>query len=217
VVEKTEHAKGLRIAYVTDIAGLGVDSEVDAICRKAALQLRDSGATVDEIEFSAADGIEAYKTLRGEWMLGQQVERMAMLDKFGPNLAGNIRHGFGLTAHDIATAENKREAIWRRFADLFGRYDFLVTPAAPVPPYPVDKNYPEEINGKKLENYIDWVAQAFLVTMVGFPAGSVPGGKTASGLPVGLQIVGTRLSEPRILGLAKLIEAANPVGWPPVS
>lgn len=216
-VEETEHAKGLRVAYVSDLAGLGVDSEVDAISRKAALQLKGSGATVDEIAFSAADGIEAYKALRGEWMLGQQLERMAMLDRFGPNLAGNIRHGLGLTARDIATAENQREVVWRRFADLFARYDFLITPAAPVPPYPVDKNYPEEINGKRLENYIDWIAQAFLVTMVGFPAGSVPGGKTASGLPVGLQIVGTRLSEPRILGLAKLIQAAHPVGWPPVS
>ncbi|MGN6459724.1 MAG: amidase [Pseudolabrys sp.] len=216
VVQDTEDAEGLRIAYITDLAGLGVDDEVNAISRRAAMQLNDHGATVEEITFNAADGIDAYKTLRGEWMVGQQVERMAMLDKFGPNLAGNIRHGLGLAACDIASAENQREKMWRRFCDLFARYDFLITPAAPVPPYPVDKNHPEEINGKKLENYIDWVAQAFLVTMVGFPAGSVPGGKTASGLPVGLQIVGPRLSEPRILGLAKLIEAANPIGRPPV-
>ena len=61
---------------------------------------------------------------------------------------------------------------------------------------------------------VDWIAPAFLVTLVGFPAGSVPGGKTASGLPVGLQIVGPRFSEPQILGLAKLVQRVNPIGWP---
>lgn len=61
-------------------------------------------------------------------------------------------------------------------------------------------------------DYIDWIAPAFLITLVGFPAGSVPGGKTQSGLPVGLQIVGPRFSEPAILGLAKLVQARAPVG-----
>jgi amidase len=58
---------------------------------------------------------------------------------------------------------------------------------------------------------------AFLITLVGFPAGSVPAGKTAQGLPVGLQIVGPRFSDPRILGLAKLVQRANPIGWPRIS
>ncbi len=213
-VERCEHAKGVRIAYVSDIAGFGVDKEIDNICRSAALRLASDGAIVEEIKFDAADGIAAYQVLRGEWMVGQQLERMDMLDRFGPNLAGNVRDGLQLTVRDTAAAENTREAVWRRFCDLFGRFDFLITPAAPVPPFPVDKNYPDEVGGNKLENYIDWIAPAFLITLVGFPAGSVPGGKTASGLPVGVQIVGPRFSEPRILGLAKLIQAANAIGWP---
>jgi amidase len=52
---------------------------------------------------------------------------------------------------------------------------------------------------------------------VGFPAGSVPAGKTAGNLPVGLQIVGPRFSDPRILGLCKLVQQANPIGWPTIS
>jgi Asp-tRNA(Asn)/Glu-tRNA(Gln) amidotransferase A subunit family amidase len=43
----------------------------------------------------------------------------------------------------------------------------------------------------------------------------VPAGKSGDGLPVGLQIVAPRFSEPRILSIAKLAQAAHPIGWPP--
>jgi amidase len=214
IVQRVENAKGMRVAYVSDIAGFGVDREIDEICRASVRALEADGASVEEIKFDAADGFDAYKVLRGEWMVGQQLERLSMLEQFGPNLAGNIRDGLKLTVRDTAHAENVREKVWKRFRDLFGRFDFLVTPAAPVPPYPVEKNYPDEVGGNKLDNYIDWIAPAFLITLVGFPAGSVPGGKTKSGLPVGLQIVGPRFSEPQILGLAKLVQARAPIGWP---
>jgi Asp-tRNA(Asn)/Glu-tRNA(Gln) amidotransferase A subunit family amidase len=100
---------------------------------------------------------------------------------------------------------------------LFERFDLLLTPAAPVKPYPVEMNFPTEVAGRRLENYIDWIAPAFLVTLVGLPAGSVPAGKTADGLPVGLQIVAPRFEEPLILSVAKLVQQANPIGWPPYS
>lgn len=216
-VNATQDASGLRIAYVSDIAGFGVDSEVDEICRKAALGLAAQGARVDHIAFDCSDGFETYKTLRGEWMVGQQLERMEMLDKFGPNLAGNVKAGLALSVRDTAAAENARERVWMRFRELFGTYDFLLTPAAPVPPYKLDETFPTEINGRKLDNYIDWIAPAFLITLVGFPAGCAPAGKTAGQLPVGVQIVGPRFSDPRILGLCKLVQQSNPIGWPTIS
>ena len=98
---------------------------------------------------------------------------------------------------------------------LFERFDLLLTPAAPVKPYPVEMNFPTEINGRSFENYVDWIAPAFLVTLVSLPAGSVPAGKTRDGLPVGLQIVAPRFEEPLILSVAKLVQQANPIGWPP--
>ena len=77
------------------------------------------------VDFSAADGFDAYKVLRGEWMVGQQLQRIEMLDRFGPNLAGNIRDGLKLTVRETATAEILREKVWLPFCELFGQYDFL--------------------------------------------------------------------------------------------
>lgn len=214
-VQACKDGRGLRIAYAPDIAGFGVDAEVEEVCRKAATDLRQAGALVDEIDFDASEGFSAYKTLRGQWMVGQQLDRMALLPKFGPNLRGNLEAGLTLSVSDTAAAEHVRERVWARFRDMFGKYDFLLTPAAPVLPYPVTENFPAEIGGRKLTNYIDWIAPAFLVTLVGFPAGSVPAGKSRSGLPVGLQIVGPRFSEPGILSLAKLVQLQHPIGRPP--
>lgn len=214
-VEACTHARGLRIAYVSDIAGMGVDSEIDEICRKTAYSLQQAGASVEQIEFDASEGNVPYQAWRGLWMVGQQYANLAHLDAFGPNLKGNVEAGLKITPIDFAAAEHVRAALFLRFMALFERYDLLLTPASPVKQYPVDQNFPSEINGKKLENYTDWIAGSFLITLMSLPAGSVPAGKSKDGLPVGMQIVGPRFEEPRILSLAKLIQSLHPIGWPP--
>jgi amidase len=214
VVREANQARGLRVAYVSDIAGIGVDTEIDTICRNTALALRDLGANVEEIAFDASGGRAPYQTWRGAWMVGQRYAQLDRLDDFGPNLKGNIETGLKVTSLDLAAAEDARAALYARFASLFERFDLLLTPAAPVRPYPVEQNFPSEINGRTFDNYVDWIAPAFLITLMSLPAASVPAGKTADGLPVGLQIVGPRFDEPRILSVARLIEKANPIGWP---
>src|SRR6266446_6195408 len=182
-VDRCKDARGLRIAYASDIAGIGVDAEIDAICRQAA----------------------------------RQFTRIAQVEALGENLKGNVKAGMKVTALDLAAAEHTRQRLFHRFRELFERFDILLTPAAPVKPYPVEMNFPNEINGRKFDDYIDWIAPAFLITLVSLPAGSVPAGKTRDGLPVGLQIVAPRFEEPRILSLAKLVQQAHPIGWPPES
>jgi amidase len=217
IVAGTSHATSLRIAYAADIAGIGVDPEIDKICRAGARGLADAGATVEEIAFDVSEGRDPYQVWRGAWMVGQQHTRLSRLPEFGENLRGSVERGLAVTAADLAAAEAARLAVFHRFRVLFERFDLLLTPAAPVKPYPVEMNFPAEVAGRRLENYIDWIAPAFLVTLVGLPAGSVPAGKTADGLPVGLQIVAPRFEEPLILSVAKLVQQANPIGWPPYS
>jgi amidase len=214
IVERAEDLKKLRIAYASDIAGIGVDSEIDAICRQAAQSLERDGAIVEAVSFDVSDGRAPYQTWRSAWMVGQQFQRMSMLAQFGPNLKGNVEAGLKLGTIDIAKAEQTRQEVFHRFRQLFEGYDLLLTPAAPVKPYPVTMNFPNEINGRTFENYIDWIAPAFLITLVSLPAGSAPAGKTRDGLPVGLQIVAPRFEEPTILSVAKLIQRHHPIGGP---
>ena len=212
---KARNLRGLRLAYAPDIAGIGVDEEIERICQTAALDLRAAGAGVEEIEINMSDGRDAFLALRGEAMVGNHLERLERIGELGDNLAGNIRAGLALTISEIARAEHKRAEIWHRWRALFERYDFVLTPTSPVPPFPVEKNYPEVIRGRKLQNYMDWIGPTFLVSLAALPAASVPAGLTSAKLPVGLQIVGPRFSEPAILTVAKFVEAAHPIGLPP--
>jgi amidase len=205
----------IRVAYVPDIANIGVDAEVDGVCRSGALRLRDAGALVEDVDFNVGDGRDPYKAWRGLWMVGQQYERLAGLDCFGENLKGNVQAGLKLTALDFAAAEQTRQNVYHLFRKLFERFDVLLTPAAPVTPFPLEMNFPDRINGRKFENYIDWVAPTFLVTLVSLPAAAAPAGLTRDGLPVGIQIVASRFEEPMILKLASFIQKQSGVGWPP--
>ena len=214
LVRARDNAKGLRLAYAPDIAAIGVDTELEGICRTAAFGLAGDGAVVEEVDFDLSDARDAYLTLRGEWMVGMQYGRLDNLDDFGANLAGNVRSGLDISMRELAAAEDMRTRVWHRYRKLFESYDALLMPMSPVSQFPVKKNFPDEIGGRKLENYVDWIAGAFLVTMAGIPAGSIPTGLSRAGLPVGLQIAGPRFAEPLILGLGKLVQRANPIGWP---
>lgn len=205
----------LRIAYVSDMAGIGIDDDVARICRTAALRLGDMGARVEEIDFNVGDGRDPYKVWRGLWMVAQHYERLGRLPDFGENLRRNVEAGLTLTARDFAAAEQTRQNVYHRFRVLFERFDVLLTPAAPVKPFPIELTFPDRINGRKFENYIDWIAPTFIVTLVSLPAASSPAGLSPEGLPVGLQIVAPRFEEPTIIRLADVVHRQSGVSWPP--
>ncbi len=99
-VRTAESAKGLRIAYVSDISGIGVDPELDDICRRAVLGLKDAGAHAEQISFDASEGKAPYYTWRGFWMVGQQYRHLDRLEQFGRNLHGNVKSCHTLTPAD---------------------------------------------------------------------------------------------------------------------
>lgn len=215
IVAGAKDVKGLRVAYVSDIAGIGVEPEIDEICLKTAMSLRDAGATVEQIAFDISDGKSPYQAWRGLWMVGQQFANLDHLEEFGVNLKGNVKAGLKVTPTDFGASEQKRALLFQRFAKFFEQYDLLITPQSPVKQFPVEMNFPTLINGKKLDNYTDWIAGSFLITLMSLPGGSVPAGQTSDGLPVGIQIVGPRFQEPLILSVMKIVQQTHPVGWPP--
>lgn len=78
-----------------------------------------------------------------------------------------------------------------------------------VPPLGVKQQYITEINGIKMETYLDWMRSCYYISVTGHPAISVPCGSTPEGLPVGVQIVGRHQSEFSVLQLAFAFEQAT--------
>ena len=207
---------GLRVAYCPDIAGIGIDPVIERVCRRAAVGLGELGAEVDEIELDLSFGRQPFLALRGFWFVAHMFPRMDQLDRFGANVAGNIRAGLETTSRDLGAAEAARGRMWHLFRELFGKFDHLLTPCMAVPPFPVDENYPDTVAGKKMETYVDWIAPTFVLSLSGLPVASVPCGLDPDGLPVGLQIVGKPFGEEAVLALASQIQQRHPIGRPPL-
>jgi amidase len=210
-------AKGLRIAFCRDIAGIGIDEEIESICRKAAFEMSRAGASVEEIEFDLSFGWEAFLAIRGFWMVAQHYHRLDKVEEFGDNLKGNVKAGLNLSMEELGAAEQARGKLWRTFYHFFQKYDHLLTPCMAVSPFPVEQNYPQTIAGRKMKTYIDWMAPTFILSLSGLPVGCVPCGLTRAKLPVGLQIVGRPQGEEAVLALAKQVQAACPIGLPVLS
>jgi amidase len=92
------------------------------------------------------------------------------------------------------------------------QYEFLVLPVSQVPPFDVKQRYVTEINGIKLDTYLDWMRSCYYITVTGLPAISVPCGFTPEGLPVGVQIVGRYHDDFGVLQLAHTFEQATGFG-----
>jgi amidase len=74
------------------------------------------------------------------------------------------------------------------------------------------------IAGRAMENYLNWMRSCSRISMTGHPAISMPGGFSAQGLPVGLQVVGRWRDEWSLLQLAHAMESVGEVALrrPPI-
>ena len=102
-----------------------------------------------------------------------------------------------------------RTEVFHRLRAFLERYEFLLCPVNQVLPFPVEIEYPTEIAGVRMENYIDWMKSCYYISVASHPAISVPAGFTPEGLPVGLQIVGRYRDDFGVLQLAHAFEQAT--------
>jgi amidase len=197
-----------RVAFSPDLGITPVDAEVAAVCRAAARRCEALGATVDEAHPDMGEAPEAFRVLRGVGFaasLGPLVDEHPGLLK--PEIEGNVALGRSLTGDQVAWAERSRGALTARARAFFERYDLLICPAACAQPFPVETRWLEELDGYRFEHYVDWLRLASAITLVGCPVVALPGGFTAAGLPVGLQLVGRPGGEHRLLAVAAALEA----------
>ena len=118
----------------------------------------------------------------------------------GPNVTRNVEEGLRYSAQDVARAQARQTAYYRRWQAFFDGYDLiLVARRSPSRPRPWTELYPAEIDGKPTRTYFHWLALAYAVTLAGHPAISLPVGLDRNGMPFGLQIVGPRGGDALVL------------------
>jgi amidase len=202
---------GLRVALSTDLGGaFEVDDEVAGVVSSSAAVFSGAGASVSDAHPDLAEADDTFRTLRAWHLQAKLGVRLGESPgSFKQSLADNIRLGETLSGADVARAYTQRTTLSERMRHFFTSYDVLVLPVSQVPPFPADQEYPSAINGRPMETYLDWMRAAYLITVTGCPAISVPAGHTRDGLPVGIQIVAPHGADRRLLEIAAAFEAAT--------
>ena len=199
--------KPKRIAYSPDLGITPVDPEVAAVTAKAAQRFAEAGAIVEEAHPDFSEAHECFHVLRAfDFALSKAALLRSKRDQLKPEVIWNIEEGLKLTVERIERAEAQRVAMTARAVAFFEDYDLLLTPATIVAPFPVENRYVAECAGKKFDNYVEWLGIVYAITLACCPALSLPCGFTASGLPIGLQMVAAPRGEAQLLAGAKVLE-----------
>lgn len=200
-------AKPKRVAYSPDLGVSPVDPEVVAITRAAARRFEEAGVIVEEACPDLSEAHECFHVLRAyDFALSKAALLRDKRDMLKPEVIWNVEEGLKLKVTDIERAERQRLAMAERAYTFFQTYDLLLCPATIVPPFPIEQRYLAECNGTKFDNYVQWLAIVYAITLTCCPALSLPCGFTSTGLPVGLQMVGPPRGDAPLLAGARLLE-----------
>jgi amidase len=199
--------KPKRIAYSPDLGITPVDPEVAAITRKAAERFAELGCIVEQAHPDLREAHECFHVLRAfDFAISKAELLRTRRDQLKPEVIWNIEEGLKLTVEQLARAEAQRVAMTARTLAFFETYDLLLAPATIVAPFPVENRYVAECDGRKFDNYVQWLGIVYAITLACCPALSLPCGFTASGLPVGLQMVAPPRGEAQLLAGARVLE-----------
>jgi Asp-tRNA(Asn)/Glu-tRNA(Gln) amidotransferase A subunit family amidase len=152
---------------------------------------------------------ETFEVIRAQNFLAAHLENYrTRRHLLGPNIVANVEQGLGQSAADVARAHARQTRIFRSFQDFFRDHDVLVCPAVTVPPFEIERLYPEEVDGKPMRTYFHWLSMAYGVTLTGHPAISIPCGLEPTGTPMHLQVVGPHGGDAMVLSVALALEKA---------
>ncbi len=207
--------KGVRIAYCPELGGAKAQPEIETAVAATAKIFQELGAKVSD----ADPGIPATGSVfRRLWFSGAASFASTLvpgaLDKVDPGFRAIVAEGEKIGHLDYLAAMRERAAIAIRLSIFFTKFDLLVTPALPLPAFEAGREFPENAAGQR---WTDWTPFSYPFNLSQQPAMVLPCGRTALGLPIGLQIAGPRLSEPMIFRAAYAFETVRGVALPPMA
>ena len=219
--------KRLRIGIPKEYFGAGLDAEVEKAVRGTIQKAEKAGAQVEEITLPHAHlALPAYYII----VPSEVSANLARLDgqRYGHHAAyadtlydvyaRSRDEGFGievkrrimLGAYALSAgyydayylkAQKVRRLIADDFIKVFERVDIIAGPTTPAPAFPLGSR-----SNSPLEMYLADI-YTVAVNLAGLPALSMPAGTSATGLPIGLQLIAPRHADKKLFDIAKRIES----------
>jgi len=204
--------EGLRIGVSLDFAEARPDAEIADCVNAAAQTFATLGAHVESVgplTTALRPRFELY------WLAGFANTLRSLprpqWDLLDPGYRALAEQGLQVSAAELIAGEAARIELARSMSLFHSRYDLLLTPTQPHTP--VLAALPYHVPGN--DRWTDATVYTVAFNYTGQPAATIRCGMAANGMPIGLQIVGPKYAEARILRAARAYEKTQDMRWPP--
>ena len=220
--------KGLKIGVPKEFFGEGINAEVKEILQKSIEKYKELGAEIEEFSLDIAkyslaayyiiacaeassnlgrfDGIRyTYRT--GEFKNLKELYKKSRSEAFGPEVKRRIILGTYVLSSGYYDAYYKkaqqvRTLVMNKFNKAFEKYDVILTPTSPTVAFGIGTK-----SENPLEMYLSDICTVS-VNIAGLPAISIPCGVNSEKMPIGMQLIGNKFEEEKILNAAYTFEQA---------
>lgn len=190
----------LRCALAPTLFGATVQPEVAAVIEAAFDKVRAMpGIEVVTARLDWPDPIATFDALwvaRASLYKDLAPAKKALLD---PGFARQVELASHIAVEDHLKALKARAAFCHTVNEAFRGFDLVLCPMVPIDPFAAQDDGPADMDGAPPVPWARWTPFSHPFNVTGQPAASVPCGWTSAGLPVGLQVVGARFDEQRVL------------------
>ncbi|MEP1588367.1 MAG: amidase [Tateyamaria sp.] len=212
-------AAGMRLGWLGDWGGaFAMEPGVIDTCRVALGQMADMGVNVEDVAAPFdRDAIWVSWTTLRSWAIAGGLAPLhadpTKRDHLKDTAIWEVERGLAMSAIEVHRASVIRSNWFKKAAQLFESYDVLVLPSAQMWPFDVTMDWPRDINDQGMDTYHRWMEVVIAASLIGLPVVNVPVGFDGThGLPMGLQLIGPRGSDAKLLRLAEAWHQAT--DWP---
>jgi amidase len=199
----------VRGAVSTDMGEAPVSKTIRAVFAKKAERFGKHIGHVEETHPDFSGVHEVFEIHRGiAYVTAHQDKVKSHRDLLDRNTIDNTERGLRLTMEEVGRGYVQQHKLMKRVIEFFEHFDVVITPTASVSPFPHAQLFVEEIDGEKMPTYTRWLALTYMPTMALCCSCAIPCGRDHKGLPFGIQIIGPRGSDLKVLGIALALEEA---------
>ena len=203
--------RGWKIGLSLDFGHVTADAEVRTLVAAAARRFEDLGAHVEDV----GPLIEPLQNSFEPLWIGSFATRLRQIPsqlhgKLDPGFRAAAEKGLTVTLADYAKAYEAKSKLARDLALWHQKFDLLLAPVTPTAAPPVETLY----NSEAFPRWTKGAPYTLPCNLTGQPAASMPAGLTATGLPVGVQIIGPPRADHLVLRAMRALESASGWTWP---
>jgi Asp-tRNA(Asn)/Glu-tRNA(Gln) amidotransferase A subunit family amidase len=220
--------RGLRVGVPRAVFWKNLDPETERLATAALDRLRGAGAEVVEVDMpglAELNGkvsfpvalyeanvdltryLKRYRIPLGIKGLAERIASPDVKGLFASAIVPGAKDAIPEKVYRDALAT--RPALQRLYAETFKTHGIavLVFPTTPLPAAPVGDDQTTKLNGADVPTFFTFIQNTDPGSNAGIPGLTVPIGRTAAGLPVGLELDGPAGSDRRLLGIGLALEA----------